>query len=263
MDTAAIRKNLPHLIAAVILIFVLLFVLTRFGYMRCSDVPGFCGIYYSIVGTPRIAIVGGTDGMGDPEALRGLIAERTGRFADLIPLDQLTAGGVLDNYQVIIVDKARKIDTATLKTFSNFVSRGGKLVWIGDAGTQLGSNDLTCFKIEFAYRPGRKTASSELCSALGDSVKIAACVQGRCDGSGMTDDEKKTCERAQGATEQCGDWVVTEPQVPEGAPGICNKTFAGVVHKYIEEKAKVNQTLKQSGLDLCSSNSEIDKRGAE
>ena len=52
-----------------------------------------------------------------------------------------------------IVDAAKEMDTSTLKAFRDYVQKGGRLVWISDAGTGLGENDYICEQVEFAYLP--------------------------------------------------------------------------------------------------------------
>ncbi|MBI4214513.1 hypothetical protein HY546_00815 [archaeon] len=255
MDTRAVRKNLPHIAAAIVLIFILLFVLVRFGYVRAADIPGFCGVYQAIAGSPRIAIVAGSDGVGDPETLRSLLAERTGKFADLIPLNQLTAGGVLDNYQIVIVDRAKTMDSGMLRVFSNFVSRGGKLVWIGDAGTGLGAKDLMCTNIRFAYRPSVTAPDAARCQTVfSEAAKISACTLGQCDSSVFNDTEKEACKG--GVSTQCGDWVVEEPRDPENAPGLCARTFGNLVSKFVEKRSEIKDRIERAGLGFCASEAE-------
>lgn len=232
-------KNMPHIIALVVLIFILLFILANFGYIRPCDIPGFSGIYYAIKGYPRVAIVSNweTDlsddiaGVGDPEALRSVIIERTHFFPDRIYLENLMTGGVLDQYQLVIVERAKKIDTATLQAFKDYVQKGGKLVWIGDAGTGLGDNDYICQQVTFAYLPAAEVAVNE-------TDTITTCAE---------------------------DWLYITPNDPETIEsGICGKDFAEIVMKFVEINQTTYEDAFDSGLFPCPDVDEaFQVRGAE
>lgn len=145
-DTTAekLKKSAPHIIAIAILILVFLILMVRFGYMRCDSVPGLCTIYYGIFGEPRVAIVYGEGAIGDPDILEQGIIEEKGIFPDRMHVDTVRTEGVLEPFDVVIVEGPKNISTSTLKAFAGYVQQGGRLVWVGDAGTGLGENDYMC-----------------------------------------------------------------------------------------------------------------------
>ncbi len=201
-------KNIANLTGLVILVFILLFLLANFGYISPCSIPGFSGVYYGIKGYPRIAIVSGSDGMGDAEKLRNILIQRKNVFPVTLDVEDLKTGGVLDNYQMVIVDHAKTIDTAALYAFRDYVQKGGRLVWIGDAGTGLGENDYYCEKVEFAYLPATI----------------------------YTNDD--------GSFTQCApDWIVYSPNVPERLEsGLCGKDFADVVVTFVRENKSIYES---------------------
>jgi len=231
MNYEGLIKNLPPLLGLVVLVLVLLFVLVNFGYIRACDIPGFSGIYYGIKGTPQIAIVSGTDGGGDPEYLQGLVQASTNQYPPLLDLEQVPDAEALNSYDIVIVEHAKTIPTKTLWAFKDFVYRGGKLVWIGDAGTALGEKDYLCEKAEFSFNVG---------------VQVA-------DPSNLS-----------GTKEQC-QWTTPEaPSDPaEMGAGICGKTFGEIVVKFVEQNESI-YTKTTSALSLCSKgdkfNTEVSKK---
>lgn len=119
------------------LVFVLLFVLTWTSTIKCSAIPGWCNIYYAIRGKPDVLIVYGESGLGDP----GLLAEQfrnpniVGVYAATRRLDSINPGN-LQEYEIVIVEKARKMSSEKIKMFIDYANKGGNLVWTGDAGTE-------------------------------------------------------------------------------------------------------------------------------
>ena len=229
-----LKKNLPNVIALGVLVIILLFVLVNFGYMRPCDISGFENIYYAIKGQPRVAIVTDTSvgalGVGDPEALRSLIARETGQFPEQLPAEFITSSNVLDNYQMVIVERSKTMSTQTLRAFQSYVQKGGRLVWIGDAGTLLGPNDFVCQSVTFTYRP-------------------AALVP----------------NESGGLVESCGDWQTVTPDTHSDlGGGLCAKTFGGVVTEYVKQNNTLSQQINGSGkFKLCSSEQKpFDVQGA-
>lgn len=211
-------KNLPHIMALLILAFVLMFVLVRFGYIRCCDIPGFCDIYYGIVGYPKIAIVYGTEGIGNPNLLEQTIIEQTHQVPAMIPLDYLTTSGVLDKYALVIVERARTIDTSTLYVFRDFIAKGGKLAWIADAGAGLGDSDYMCLDVAFHYLPAYQVETGE-------------------------DEFQTVC------ADEWGTYTVNIPRDLES--GVCGHTFAEIVVQYVNEKNDIYDLLTTSNAALC------------
>lgn len=139
------------------MIFVLLFLLTFTGVIGCSEIPiageAWCDIYWTIktytTGGPRVLIVYGDSGLGNPTgfnngSLEELLADPNllSVHADIQHIDNVSYG-VLENYDIVIVDRAKEIETKQLRAFIDYATNptGGVLVWTGDAGTQLGPND--------------------------------------------------------------------------------------------------------------------------
>ncbi len=225
-----IPKAVPHILILCVLVFALLFLLVNFGYLRCCDMPGFCSVYYAIKGTPKVALVSGTDGTGDPEALHSLLASEARIFAIKIPAEYITDTAVLDPYQVILVEHAKTMSTQTLRAFQQYVQKGGRLVWIGDAGTGLGPNDYVCEKVKISY-------------VLGAYAQ---------------DPQNKTIE-------QCGEWVDVELNVPEEVGGgICDKTFGAIVKKFLAENKTLYESLVSGDTHICQNKTDYYKiTGAE
>ena len=228
-----LEKNLPHIIGLIILVFALIFLLTNFGYLRPCDLPGFEKIYYGIKGYPQIAIVSGDDGTGNPEALRNAIIERTNLFPIELQSSDLITGGVLDNYQLVIVEHAKTMDSRALSSFRDYVQKGGKLVWIGDAGTKLTNNDYLCDKISFSYLP-----------AVNQEVP-------QTNENGTIRDEEgnpiTTTELI------CGQW--TTPYTPDDPTqleaGLCDHDFSGLVNKFIQENESYYEQATTGNVYLC------------
>lgn len=135
-----LKKNIFHIGILLVLVVVLLFVLVFTGIVSCGAVPGGCDIYYSVIkgGPPTILIVYGDGGLGDPVALENALAGREILNARVktMKINNLTYGNVVES-QMIIVEGAKKICTDKLRLFMYFVNSGGRLVWTGDAGTEL------------------------------------------------------------------------------------------------------------------------------
>jgi len=81
-------------------------------------------------------IVQGDEGLGDPEflfqTLRGpkFSARATLKHIDLVSLP------LLRENSIVIVEKAREMSVEDIKMFMDYVNLGGKMVWVGDAGTK-------------------------------------------------------------------------------------------------------------------------------
>lgn len=220
-------KNMPHIIGLVVLIFILLFLLVNFGYIGPCDVPGFKDVYYGIKGYPTIGMVSddwdmemldSVAGMGNPDLLRTTITRRTHMFPTKIWLENLKTGGILDKYQIVIVERAKNIDTATLSAFRDYVQKGGRLVWIGDAGTGLGENDYVCEEITFAFLPAAEVS-------VGDNQTITQC---------------------------SSEWVFRTPNVPEEVEGgLCGKTVSDIVLAFVRENESLYNQVTQGDVFLC------------
>jgi hypothetical protein len=135
----------PKLIGVVLLGTLLLLILIWAGVVRCGSFPYLCDVYYTVVGSPRVAIVSGDDGLGDPNALQTMLLNPEIVGAEnvaLIGIDQVTLGN-LKNYKLVIVEHARKLSREQLEMFMQYVNQnGGRLVWIGDAGVEPTDDEL-------------------------------------------------------------------------------------------------------------------------
>lgn len=144
-------KDASHVLILIIMLAVLLYLLTWTSVIKCRAVPGWCDVYWAITkgGQPRVLIVTGTEGMGDPELLRQALADPNyiAVQAQLQNIDMISFGN-LKNYDLVIVEKARKISTSKLKAFIDYVDQGGRLVWTGDAGTELAEEDSQLYADE-------------------------------------------------------------------------------------------------------------------
>ncbi len=149
------KQNLPHIIGVALLLFALLLVLTRVGIVGCGTFgASYCDIYYALFGKPSILVVSDPTGpgMGDPVALTRYLEDVKRLNVRTITIDQLSPG-MLDKYDVVIVEHARDIPTSKLKIFYDYVINGmGRLVWIGDAGTVVGSRDQICKELDYTVK---------------------------------------------------------------------------------------------------------------
>ena len=132
-----------HIITLIALVALILGILTWAGMVKCSAIPGWCSVYYFVAGEPNILIVYGDTGLGDPFALQKAIQqpEHLGKRAEMIHLKNISPG-FLKNYKLVIVDRAKKMSTEQMNLFIEYAAFGGKLVWIGDSGTELTEDDL-------------------------------------------------------------------------------------------------------------------------
>jgi len=132
-----LEKLVPNLIILLILLLALLTVLTKFGWVHCTQVPVFnwCDVYCPYVegGKSRVAVLSGSDGLGDPQALRILLGRQRG-FTLVEPLDgtELSAG-ILRKYDLIVVEHFKTASTRQVDAVIGYLDAGGTVVWTGDA----------------------------------------------------------------------------------------------------------------------------------
>ncbi len=128
------------------LLIVTLYVLIWTGNMRCSNAPFMCEIYWGtqtiVTGRTQPSILILSDpaensGLGNAEVLLSLLNDRTisNVRAQSANINYLSSDQ-LKNVSLIIVTEAKTISTTNLLTFMTYVNQGGRLIWIGDAGTQ-------------------------------------------------------------------------------------------------------------------------------
>jgi len=152
MKEEAVRryiKDATHIVILLALLFLLLGILTWTGVMRCNQVPAWCGIYYAIMGEPKVLIVYSGSGLGDAFELQRAMADpqRLGVHAQVVNASNIGLGN-LKEYQLVIVTNAKKLSTEQIKTFINYYLQGGRIVWTGDAGTELAEGDFYAYKDE-------------------------------------------------------------------------------------------------------------------
>ncbi|MBR9706818.1 MAG: hypothetical protein GOV15_00080 [Candidatus Diapherotrites archaeon] len=131
---SALMQNLPNILIMVGLLIVLLFVLTKFNLVDCDEIPLWCPVYYSVAGSPRVLLVHGSDGLGDAALLREGLSKHSAIFAESLPISSVGSENLKD-FALVIVTEAKTMNTDVLVAFARYVDDGGRLVWIGDAGT--------------------------------------------------------------------------------------------------------------------------------
>ncbi|MBI2445865.1 hypothetical protein HYV43_05755 [Candidatus Micrarchaeota archaeon] len=142
-----IGKDLTHLVVLAVLVVVLLVVLTKFQWVHCSVIPGWCNVYCNVItrSHAQVGLIYGPpgDGMGNPVAddleARGSFENEIRALRPdiaLLPIskDDLSAG-LLKRYDVIILERARSLSSRQIKVLIDFVEKGGTLVFVGDSAT--------------------------------------------------------------------------------------------------------------------------------
>lgn len=148
VEMRPIIRDLYHVGLAVGMVLLILGLVTWSGFIKCLDIPGWCDVYYGVKGPPKTLIVFGPEGLGDPDLLADALRDPNGAHASNISrqeIDYVSAGN-LKQFDLVIVTRARQMKTDQLESFMEYVDAGGRLVWTGDAGTQLTKDD------EYLYR---------------------------------------------------------------------------------------------------------------
>jgi len=136
MKTDEMIKHGMHVAVLLGLIFVLLFLLSFSGVMKCSQLPlageAWCNVYWAIkgftTGGPRVLIVYGETGLGNPVGGEGSLEQLLenpdilGVHPDTLPIDRVNFGN-LKNYDMVIVDRAKMIETKQLRAFIDYASQ--------------------------------------------------------------------------------------------------------------------------------------------
>lgn len=138
-----VMKDVFHVVVAIALILIVLGLITWSGFIQCRDIPGWCPVYYAIKGNPKTLIVFGETGLGNPDLLADALRDPNGAHATSISRQELAyvSGGNLKQFDLVIVTRAKKMSTSDLQAFMDYVDAGGRLVWTGDAGTELTKQD--------------------------------------------------------------------------------------------------------------------------
>ena len=164
-------KDMSHVIVLVALIGLMLGILTWTNILPCNAVPGWCSVYWGIMGGPKVLIVYGDSGLGNPIgekcdqeecSLQALLSnpEFVGVRADSLHISRVNLGN-LKPYHLVIVERAKKIPTKTLKVFVDYYNAGGRIVWTGDAGTALGEEVVGGKVIRVQLLLGKERDSSD------------------------------------------------------------------------------------------------------
>ncbi len=138
-----VLKDAYHVGLAIGMVLLILGLITWSGVISCRDVPGWCSVYYAVKGPPRTLIVFGAEGLGNPDELAKLLRDPRFTAATNISrqeVDYVSAGN-LKQFDLVIVTHARQMSTDKIRAFMEYVDSGGRLVWTGDAGTQLTKDD--------------------------------------------------------------------------------------------------------------------------
>ncbi len=189
-----LAKNLTHIAVLLALVIGLLGALIFTGVVGCNIIPGGCDAYYIVLkgGSPNVLIAYGETGLGDSTKLENVLRDR-----DLLGsirvtsmnIDRLSKGNITD-YDLIIVEQAKQICTEKLKLFEDYIVRGGRLVWTGDAGTEKCEGDEYLLESErsetgeekifdpWARKDGGKQVSFD--ELIGVSYKANYCELAKC-----------------------------------------------------------------------------------
>ena len=181
------KREIPHVIVLAILIIVLLVVITRFRVVHCSEIDkvgvNWCSFYCSFSGRSRIAIISGDTGMGNPDALKGLIeGYRIGTVVDPYPQSEMSYG-IMKNYELIILERMNNVTPFQAQSLLSYAGGGGSILWIGDAATEryLSAQDIQDALAQNSSKPGyyeefMKTFETEK-STKGFGPKLSNVVQ--------------------------------------------------------------------------------------
>jgi hypothetical protein len=138
-----VLKDAYHVGMALGMVLLILGLITWSGVISCRDIPGWCSVYYTVKGPPKTLIVFGDEGLGNPTELVKLL--RDPRFTAATNISQqeidFVSAGNLKQFDLVIVTRARQMSTDKLRAFMEYADAGGRLVWTGDAGTQLTNDD--------------------------------------------------------------------------------------------------------------------------
>lgn len=131
--------EIPNLIVLILLILVLLFVVTKFKWVHCSQIPQWCPIYCSIVGKSQVAVIHGAsndDGIGNAKLLRDdLLAYRQFTYAADFQSNQISQG-LLDDYELVVLTNMKNISLRQAVALRDYIKRGGSVIIEGDSATR-------------------------------------------------------------------------------------------------------------------------------
>ncbi len=133
-NSSGLLSELPHVIVIILLVIVLLFVATKFGWMHCSQVPGWCNYYCKIEGSrTRVAVISDNTGFGDANAFVTLLSKQKPDFVpERFPAKELSFGQ-LKAYDLVIVEGLRNVTPSQLSAIRKFLDGGGNMILVGDS----------------------------------------------------------------------------------------------------------------------------------
>ncbi len=138
-----VLKDAYHVGLAIGMVLLILGLFTWSGIVTCRDIPGWCDVYYTIKGPPKTLIVFGDAGLGNPDELARLLRDPRFTAATNISRQEVdfVSAGNLKQFDLVIVTRAKQMSTDKIRAFMEYADSGGRLVWTGDAGTELTTDD--------------------------------------------------------------------------------------------------------------------------
>lgn len=162
-----IFSELPHIIVLVLLLFVLLFVVTKFKYVHCSQIPQWCSVYCTVTGNSRVAILtgeAGDTGLGDANQLERLLNQnRLQTLVTRLRMNEVSAG-LLEDYELVVVTNAKNVSLGQAIAIQEYLNKGGSILWEGDALTSYNFTEDDKFLLQAQNRskPGTYEAYERL-----------------------------------------------------------------------------------------------------
>jgi len=84
-------------IGIVVMIIVILFILTWGGLVKCNQIPMWCDVYEGVMGSPRVLIIHGDSGLGEPQLLKSILQDPEGvgvNAVDITHIDRISLGNL-------------------------------------------------------------------------------------------------------------------------------------------------------------------------
>ena len=154
-EKADVFKELPHVIVLLLLLFVLLFVVTKFKYVHCSQIPQWCSVYCTVNGNSRVAIITGEDddmGLGDGDQLERLLNQnRITTLVTRLHMSELSTG-LLQDYELVVITNAKNVSLGQGLALNEYLGKGGSILWEGDALSYYNFSDADRFLLEAENR---------------------------------------------------------------------------------------------------------------
>ena len=172
-----------RVLGLIILLGILLFMITKFNYISCNDVPGWCPVYCTFAGRDRIAVIYSSNGSGDYNALQSMLTGQSGTdvyktlYSQIyrnkaLSLDYFDLKGssatLLSKYNLLIFTHVDQVSPSELNDITTYVSKGGKIIVTGNSlvNVQLTQSDLDALAVK------NKSLAGSYEKALKSSMKI-------------------------------------------------------------------------------------------